>query len=68
MMAWTVKNEGVTALLKGLGPRLWFSVPGSAITFAGKKNIYIFYNEMFALHLTFYFFVFFLSFFKDENG
>eukprot|EP00056_Hartaetosiga_gracilis_P001807 m.47780 g.47780 ORF g.47780 m.47780 type:complete len:128 (-) comp10790_c0_seq1:5-388(-) len=37
MVAKTVEREGVAALFKGLLPRLWFGVIGSAITFAGYE-------------------------------
>ncbi|EGD82953.1 hypothetical protein PTSG_03588 [Salpingoeca rosetta] len=37
LLLWTIRSEGVAAVMKGLGPRLWFSVPGSAITFAGYE-------------------------------
>eukprot|EP00043_Microstomoeca_roanoka_P005015 m.53126 g.53126 ORF g.53126 m.53126 type:complete len:427 (+) comp12765_c0_seq1:226-1506(+) len=37
LIAWTAKHEGLAALMKGIVPRLWFSVPGSAVTFAGYE-------------------------------
>ena len=39
MLAWTIRNEGVAALMKGLVPRLWYAVPGSAITFVGESCV-----------------------------
>ena len=37
ILLWTFRTEGLTGLYRGFMPRLWFSVVGSSLTFAGYE-------------------------------